>query len=138
MRTRAWAYEFNPRGWRDLRDWYAALTEQNPKLRYLVDIVESVESSEHSGDLAGTTSMHDLVVTDTPVPGPPNDVIIVRAPGSLHRPTAGCARVEHHSHSGRNDEIERPDAEAVPLFWRFVLEKFGLVGESGRSDPRAP
>jgi hypothetical protein len=28
--------------------------------------------------------------------------------------------------TGRNDRIERQVDEAVPLFWRFVTEKFGV------------
>jgi hypothetical protein len=38
----------------------------------------------------------------------------------------GCVLIEHLSITGRNDRIERPVAEAVPLFWRFLVEKFGV------------
>ena len=30
------------------------------------------------------------------------------------------------THTGRNDCIERPATEAVGLFWRFMIEKFGV------------
>jgi hypothetical protein len=28
--------------------------------------------------------------------------------------------------TGRSNRIERPVDEAVPLFWRFMIEKFGV------------
>lgn len=70
--------------------------------------------------------MHDLVVVDTPIPEPPFEVVVVRTPGSLHPPRAGKVLVEHVSLTGHDDRIERPVAEAVPLFWRFMAEKFGV------------
>lgn len=51
----------------------------------------------------------------------------MRAPGSIRPPPDGLVRVEHYTHTNRNDEIERPADEAVRLFWRFVREKFGLA-----------
>jgi hypothetical protein len=38
----------------------------------------------------------------------------------------------HLSLTGRNDRIERPIAEAIPLFWRFVIEKFGITPDDHR------
>ena len=35
--------------------------------------------------------------------------------------------IEHESATGHLDRIERPSGEAVPLFWRFVIEKFGIA-----------
>lgn len=73
--------------------------------------------------------MHDLVVVETPIPKPPAEVLRVSASGSLHPALKdGWVAVEHPTHTGRNDRIERPAAEAVPLFWRFVVEKFGITG----------
>jgi hypothetical protein len=94
---------------------------------YLLEIVESIERSGSSDRLAGATSMHDLMVTDTPIPDPPVELVVVRAPGSLVPPRDGYVRIQHRSHSNRNDDIERPVDEAVRLFWRFVREKFGLA-----------
>ena len=51
----------------------------------------------------------------------------MRAPGSLAKPSEGLVLIEHLSVTGRNDRIERPVDEAVPLFWRFMIEKF-VVG----------
>ncbi len=31
--------------------------------------------------------------------------------------------------TGHDDQIARPVAEAVPLFWRFMIEKFGVDPE---------
>ena len=41
----------------------------------------------------------------------------------------GHVLVEHLPDTGRNDRIERPLGDAVPLFWRFVQEKFGVQSE---------
>jgi hypothetical protein len=76
--------------------------------------------------LAGCTSMHHLLVVSTPIREPPYDVIVVRAPGSLHPPRQGQVLIGHLSCTGRNDCIERPAGDAVRLFWRFVIEKYGV------------
>ncbi|MGC4817778.1 hypothetical protein [Micromonospora sp. DT63] len=54
------------------------------------------------------------------------EVVIVRSPSSgLVGP--GAVLIEHRSTSGRDDVIARPSEEAVPLFWRFMIEKFGVA-----------
>ena len=90
------------------------------------DIVKSVLASDQTAALAACTSMHDLIVVPTPLPEPPYGVVAVRAPGSLHRPATGFVRIEHLSTTGQNDVIDRPVIDAVPLFWRFMIEKFGV------------
>jgi len=122
----AWRHEFRVRPWDELGHWYGELTETHPEFGYLGDIVESIIGSPAAGLLAGTTSMHDLLITDVPVQPPPIECVIVRAPGSMHPPPPGCVLIEHLSHTGRNDSIERPAREAVALFWRFVQEKLGV------------
>lgn len=102
------------------------MAERDESFGYLAAVAESVRDSEAARSLAGTTSMHDLVVTSTPVVEPPLDVVIVRVPSSLHRPSAGHVLIEQHSLTGHDDRIERPVAEAMPLFWRFMIEKFGV------------
>jgi hypothetical protein len=42
-------------------------------------------------------------------------------------PSTGQVRLWHASFTGLVDDIERPSAEAVPLFWQFVAEKFGIL-----------
>jgi hypothetical protein len=92
----------------------------------MADIVDSVIVSDSTSLLAACTSMHDLVVVPVPIPEPPYGVIIVRAPGSLHEPSPGSVLIEHLSLTGHDDRIERSTDDAVPLFWRFVREKYGV------------
>lgn len=128
MQSLAWPHEFKARSWSDLLDFYEDMASRSPAFGYLVDIVRSVEASPNGHRLAATTSMHDLLVVDTPIPDPPVEVLRISAPGSLNPARDGWIVITHISHSGRNDRIERPVAHAVPLFWRFVLEKFGIEG----------
>jgi hypothetical protein len=90
-------------------------------------IVDSVLDAERTSVVLATTSMHDLIVATSPLPVPLFDVIAVRAPGSVHSPSDGSVLIEHVSITGRNDRLEHPAAGAVPLFWRFAIEKFGVV-----------
>jgi hypothetical protein len=62
-------------------------------LGYLLEIVDSVADSSAASELLGTTSMHHLVVGIAPLE-PHLEVIIVRAPTSLHPATSGV-RIEH-------------------------------------------
>lgn len=89
-------------------------------------IVHSVIESRTTYLLAAFSSMHDLMVTATPIPEPPVDLVAVRAPGSLRAPRQGHVLIEHLAVTGRNDRVERPVADAAPLFWRFMIEKFGV------------
>ena len=70
--------------------------------------------------------MHDILVVTAPPPGPPCDLIAVRAPGSPAQPMPGHMIIEHRSCTGRNDRIEGPAADAVRLFWRFVITRHGI------------
>jgi hypothetical protein len=60
------------------------------------------------------------------VPEPPFDVIAVRAPGSLHEPRLGHVLIEQLSCTGHHERIERPVEDTVALFWRFVIEEYGI------------
>lgn len=82
--------------------------------------------------LAAASSMYDLIVTERPILEPPYTVVIVRSPVSVMPPPQGMVVIEHTSLSGWTDRIERPVAEAVPLFWRFMAEKFGVSPARGR------
>ncbi|MBX3314597.1 MAG: hypothetical protein KF906_09780 [Actinobacteria bacterium] len=136
MRSMAWRHVFEPRPWSDLTEFYERMATKDQAFGYLVDIVRSIEASPSRDRLAATTSMHDLLVVDQPISTPPIEVLRVSAPGSLSPAPAGSVVIEHLSHNGRNDRVERPVVEAVPLFWRFALEKFGIEGapvnEAGR------
>jgi hypothetical protein len=48
-------------------------------------------------------------------------------------PSTGLVRIWHASFTGLADDIERPIAEAVPLFWQFVAEKFGIYPAEHRT-----
>ena len=89
------------------------------------DVVASIQVS--AGDrLAGFTSMYDLAVTSVPVPSEgPVDVVWVRPQiyGSADNPDV---LIEHHAVTGHDDRIVRPGTDAVRLFWRFVIEKYGI------------
>lgn len=95
----------------------------------MVDLAESIRDSAVADELAGATSMHDLVVAIAPASEPPFDVLRIR--GSS-RP--GFVRIEHESLTGHDDVVERPVADVLPLFWRFVNDKFGI--ELDRSETR--
>lgn len=103
------------------------MATEHEEFRHMEAIVRSVLDSDAVDRLAAYTSMHDLIVVDVPIPEPPYGVVAVRAPSSLHRPRDGHVLIEEMSVTGHNDEIERPVAEAVPLFWRFMIEKFGVA-----------
>jgi hypothetical protein len=93
----------------------------------MADIVSSVIESQSTENLAACTSMHDLIVAPTPIPEMAYDIVAVRSPGSLHRaPPDGSVLIEHLTVSGQNDRLERPIAESVPLFWRFMIDKYGV------------
>lgn len=114
-------YAFEPRPWEDV------LEELNrhawPALAPVVDIVRSVIASGRSEDLAVGLSMTDPIVVPHLVPEPPFGVVFVRGP-KVH---PGWVEIEHRSVTGRDDRITRPRTAAVALFWRFMIEKFGVA-----------
>jgi hypothetical protein len=122
-----WRYPFRAKPWSEVRDFEASVWGGHSEGQYLVAIIDSVMASGVAEQLAVSTSMHDLVVVAQPVPEPEMDVLIVRSPSSLHPHQPGSVLIEYLAVSGRNTSIERPAADAVRLFWRFVQEKFGVV-----------
>ena len=126
MATGPWPYPFRPTPWEDLARFLGELAEVHHELGHMAAVADSVVASGSADSLAGCTSMHDIVVVATPVREPPYDVVVVRAPGSLHPPRAGCVLIEHLTGTGRDDAIEHPTTDAVPLFWRFMIQKFGV------------
>ena len=104
------------------------MAEAHPKFGHMVAIVDTVLRSDVRDRLAGCTSMHDLIVVPRPIQEPPYDVIRVCSPSSMHPVAPGTVLIEHLAATGDNDRIVRPVADAVPLFWRFVREKYGLTG----------
>jgi hypothetical protein len=123
-RTLGFPHDFRPTPWDDLVEE----CEQRPPAHYLRPILTSVRDSSVRAHLAGALWMNDLAVVAAPVGEPPMDVVVVSATGSLRPPgTRGLVRIEHRTVTGRNDTIERPPEDAAALFWRFVIEKFGVA-----------
>lgn len=125
--SRGWRYPFKPRSWDDIAHHW----DFGPEVfGHMTQLVETIRQSPAAEQLVGITSMHDLVVAVVPVTDPPFEVLRVCA-----LPAPGVVRIEHHSLTGHDDVIERPVADLVPLFWRFVTYKFGIEG-SRPSDTR--
>ncbi|WP_400995575.1 hypothetical protein [Agromyces sp. GXQ0307] len=129
MKTAGFPYPAKPRPWSQLRDEYKAMGEP---VAPILAIIESVASSTAAESLAGFTSMADLIVIESPPPALPYDAVAVRMRD------VGRVEIEHLSVTGRNDRITREPEAAVPLFWRFMTEKFGVSPGAGRrADPEA-
>jgi len=126
VKTRGFPYEFVPQPWGALRAEVAEMAGAYAALAYLNDLVGSITESSHKESLAGNLWMFDLAVAASPISSVPVELIVVRSPGSVHATAPGLIRIEHLSVSGRNDRIDRPADQVVPLFWRFAAEKFGV------------
>lgn len=120
-----WRDRIIDRGWHDVRAFLSNV-DWHDRPDYLFEIIDSVIAHGADRHLAVTTSMHDLIIAQRPVGDPPYDVVAVRAPGSLRGPSPGTVLIEHLSVMGKNTTIQRPAAEALPLFWRFMETEFGL------------
>lgn len=122
-------YRFVPIPWSELLAEYRGLVEEFPGVAPVLAIIETVLDSGLDDQLAAITSLTDLLVTRQPVGEPPVDVICVRGAVSMKPPREGEVVIEHTATSGAVERIERPETEAVPLFWRFVQEKYGVQRE---------
>lgn len=117
---------FIERPWDELADVWSERARSGVPVAHLVAIVESVIAAGAATQLAAASSLYDLIVVDRPIPEPPHSMVIVRSPVSVRPSAAGKVVIEHCSLTGRIDRIERPTSDAVPLFWRFMIEKFGI------------
>lgn len=122
-----WQPPFRPRPWAEVRAFVGAAWGEHNGGAYLVEIIDSVTDRGADEVLAVTTSMHDLLVTLRPVAEAPVDVVAVRAPNSMRSARPGMVRIEYLGGTGRDTLVERPPGEAVPLFWRFLREEFGIA-----------
>ena len=128
-----WRHQFVEQDWSAVRRFIDHAFADPPRGHYLVEIIDSVLERGLSERLSITTSMHDLIIVDSPPSPPPIDVLIVRAPNSLYPPADGHVKIDYLAASNRNTSVERPQQEAVRVFWRMVEEKFGL-----RPTPSSP
>jgi hypothetical protein len=124
---RGFLWELKTTPWLVLLERYDDLARQSGDFVHMGEIVRSVMTSTAVDHLAATTSMHDLLVVDTPIAPPHLEYVIVRAPSSMRPPAHGHVAIEHVSLTGHDESIERPVDEAVALFWRFMAEKFGVI-----------
>jgi hypothetical protein len=135
MNSRAWPGGFDEVPWAEIATRFGELAARHPELRPMADIADSVLACGGQKRLAGLTSMHDLVVTTRPVPAHrPIEVVVVRSPSSGYVGPGGVF-IEHRSGTGHDDRIHRAGDEAVPLFWRFMIEKFAVEPERPASSP---
>ena len=121
-----WPYPFRQRPWDAIDAEFAAFADEHAEFHHMSAIVKSVRSVGAEDALAAFTSMYDLMVVAQPIPELPYDLVAVRAPSSMPSPSQGRVLIEHLSVTGHDDRIERPVDDAVPLFWRFMIEKFGV------------
>lgn len=128
---RGWQTPIPSGRWEERLEEYESAVASGVPLQHMVDIVRSVIESGRAAELGSAMSHFDLIVASQPADAPPVDVIAVRTLAGLKPPKNGCVRIEHQSLTGHDDSIERPVSEAVRLFWRFVIEKFGI-----EPDPR--
>ncbi|WP_432847989.1 hypothetical protein ACQPXB_44545 [Amycolatopsis sp. CA-161197] len=125
--SRAFPYPFREVPWPEIAVRFREMGDRHPEFAHMADIVDSVLECDGASRLAGLTSMHDLIVTPRPVPDRlPVEVVVVRSPSSGFV-GAGGVFIEHRSYTGYDDRIYRPSSEAVPLFWRFMIEKFAVA-----------
>ncbi|MFC8047837.1 hypothetical protein [Nocardia sp. NPDC057353] len=125
INSKAYHRPFVELPWPDIAARYRELAAQRPAIQHMSDIIESVLACGADRQLAGVAIMDGLAVAARPLPEPPVAEIVVLTSGRDVR--SGTVVIEHRSISGHDDRIARPVAEAVPLFWRFVIEKFGIV-----------
>lgn len=122
-----WQPPFRPRPWAEVRAFVGTVWGAHNEGAYLVEIIDSVMARGAEDLLAVTTSMHDLLVALHPVAESPIDVVAVRAPNSMRSASPGMVRIEYMGGTGRDTVLERPQGEAVALFWRFLREEFGIA-----------
>lgn len=120
MNLGGFPWPFVGRSWRETLDEYHEHADW-PTLAPLRSVLESVVDNQMEDRLALKTSMWDLLITSAPPSGPPVDIIVVRQPERRDEIT-----IEHWATSGKTERITRPADEVLPLFWRFVLEKYGI------------
>jgi hypothetical protein len=114
--------------WDEVAERVRDFTEPNPKFRFLVDVIDSIRECGGEERLAGIWTLDGLVVTPLPIPDePPIQEVILSLPGMGWGPTGDEVVIEHRAISGHDDRIVRSSTEAVPLFWRFMIEKFGIA-----------
>lgn len=124
VRTMRFPHTFRSTPWPDILE----RTRREPSLSYLTPLVQSIAESPAASQLAGALWVNQLAVVEAPVRDAPLDVLIVSpVQGGNAGDEVTRVSVVHTTVSGRNDAIDRPLDDTVVLFWRFAIEKFGVV-----------
>jgi hypothetical protein len=125
-RPHSWSHQqFQATPWAQLADHYWELTDATPVYLTIIEIIDSVRASGAGSWLAAARTIGALNVVSVDAAEPPYSVISVSIiPAGRTAP--GVVQVEHVSCSGLTEVIVRPLDNGVPLFWRFVIEKFGV------------
>ncbi|MFJ9779473.1 hypothetical protein ACIRSS_07815 [Amycolatopsis sp. NPDC101161] len=90
--SRAWPGRFHEVPWREITTRFDAMAADHAELRPLADIAGSVLACGGERQLAGLTSMHDLVVAARPLPEhPPVPVVVVRSRRPVTSAPAACS-----------------------------------------------
>ena len=127
INLRAWSGEFHDVSWAEVAGRCRVMSDRYPQFQHMTDIADSVLRSGCEKQLAGQTSMHDLVVTTRPISKPPIGEVVVRAPSSLAPVVEGTVVIDCLSDRGHANRITAPVDEAVSLFWRFITASFGVT-----------
>lgn len=107
--------------WDEIEDFFEDLAN-NYGMAFvgpMLTLTRSIVAEGSGARLAAHTSMHDLVVTTTPVSATPDWLRVSLLQNDR-------VRVAHQTITGPGDSIERPVSDLLPLFWRFTIEKWGI------------
>jgi hypothetical protein len=104
----------------DIAERFRAVESFAPMLRF----VEAVGASPASSQLFVSTSMFDLLVSDTPDFRTGDSTLCIS-----YRPSDGMFQFRHRSYSGHDDEKSCTESEALETFRLFVRMKFGVLYE---------
>lgn len=108
------------RPWADIIERYRAVPPFAPMLRF----VESVAASPASAELFVSTSMFDLLVSDSPDFRTGDSTLCIS-----YQPSDALFHFRHRSYSGHDDAKSCSESEAFETFRLFVRLKFGVLYE---------
>jgi hypothetical protein len=112
--------------WDEISARLHEMADTHAEFAHVAAVADSVLASGVADQLAGCTSMDDLLVVLRPVPEPVEEMIRVCSPSSMKSVGDGFVAIEHVTDTGHDERTKRPVAETVPLFWRVVGEKYGV------------
>jgi hypothetical protein len=122
--------DFPVRPWPDIVQFYRGIADGGGRwVSPMLMIAQSVVDEGATERLLAHTSMHDLVVTTPPRRAQvKTDYVRVEL-----LPHESGVRIWHRPLVGLSDDLQRPVDDAVPLFWRFMIEKYGVRPTRDRS-----